>query len=132
MAWSTAASSTQRRQVLMSSQSAMELLQEPPSKFGQLPMFHPIDASESSLPVPQILSSPPYFLAMLTCSLLAAALILSVVAASGQEAGGRSPFTILSLHFWSALILACANLGESLAISSLHFRASACAAVPSA
>src|SRR6185295_6014494 len=78
----------------------------------------------SSPPVPQLLSVPPQPLFTESRSLPCAVAIDVLAFASGHGPGALL-LTTLSLHFWSAFILAWANLALALAMARRQSRASA-------
>ncbi len=75
-------------QVATSPQWVSVLVQLPPSMPGQVPRFHPIEASVSLSPVvAQFSSGPPQRFAIALCSWVPALLIAVVALASGQGPG---------------------------------------------
>jgi hypothetical protein len=127
----TAALWMQRRQVEMSVQLLIAFVHPDDSKSGQLEMFQPIEARESSSPLPQILSAPPHAFAMLEASFVPAIAIVADALASAVQTvdGGNWPFVFPSSHLSRAFVRPCTYLADAFARPRSHLIGSALAAV---
>jgi len=111
----------------MSAQLLTAMLQAPFSRLGQLVIEpHPIDASESSSPVPQIPSAPPQWALRRRWSFACALAMRSAVIESAwqSEFAATCPRTLPSSHLPSAFIFDWMNFEDSFAIERWHLRGS--------
>src|SRR6185436_1934931 len=122
-----AASWTHFKHVTMSAQLPIAPVQPDDSKSGQLPMSQPIEASESSSPLPQVLSAPPHDFAMLEASEASSLTWVATTFASVRQSvvGGNWPFVLPCSHLLIALVRPCTYLADALLNPRWHLTGSA-------